>query len=106
QGRVQLGIAHQQLAGRAIAGGELLKQPVTNLRAIAVIDPQAAMQVFARQRSGFESLSRFGDKKPIRVSFLNLRGTMMALAGEELPPPMACRRRYRSPGRQGALRRL
>lgn len=84
QGRVQLGIAHAQLAGRAIAGGEPFKQPVTNLRAIAVIDPQAAMQVFARQGSGFESFEQVRrDKKPIRVA-LNLRGTMMALAGEEL----------------------
>ena len=83
QGRVQLGIAHAQLAGRAIAGGEPFKQPVTNLRAIAVIDPQAAMQVFARQGSGFESFEQVRrDKKPIRVA-LNLRGTMMALAGEE-----------------------
>ena len=49
QGRVQLGIAHAQLAGRALAGGEPFKQPVTNIRAIAVIDPQAAMQVFARK---------------------------------------------------------
>jgi TRAP transporter TAXI family solute receptor len=84
QGRVQLGIAHAQLAGRALAGGEPFKQPVTNLRAIAVIDPQAAMQVFARQGSDFQSFDQVRrDKKPIRVA-LNQRGTMMALAGEEL----------------------
>ena len=84
QGRVQLGIAHAQLAGRALTGGEPFKQPVTNLRAIAVIDPQAAMQVFARQGSDFQSFDQVRrDKKPIRVA-LNQRGTMMALAGEEM----------------------
>lgn len=84
QGRVQLGIAHAQLAGRALAGGEPFKQPVTNLRAIAVIDPLAAMQVFARQGSDFQSFEQVRrDKKPVRVA-LNQRGTMMALAGEEL----------------------
>ena len=84
QGRVQLGIAHAQLAGRALTGGEPFKQPVTNLRAIAVIDPQAAMQAFARQGSDFQSFEQVRrDKKPIRVA-LNQRGTMMALAGEEM----------------------
>ena len=84
QGRVQLGIAHAQLAGRALAGGEPFKQPVTNIRAIAVIDPQAAMQVFARKGSAFESFEQVRrDRKPINVA-LNQRGTMMALAGEEL----------------------
>ena len=84
QGRVQLGIAHAQLAGRAVAGGEPFKQPVTNLRAIAVIDPLAAMQVFARQGSDFQSFEQVRrDKKPVRVA-LNQRGTMMALAGEEM----------------------
>jgi TRAP transporter TAXI family solute receptor len=84
QGRVQLGIAHAQLAGRALAGGEPFKQPVTNIRAIAVIDPLAAMQVFSRQGSDFQSFEQVRrDKKPIRVA-LNQRGTMMALAGEEL----------------------
>ena len=84
QGRVQLGIAHAQLAGRALAGGEPFKQPVTNLRAIAVIDPLAAMQVFARQSSDFQSFEQVRrDKKPVRVA-LNQRGTMMALAGEEM----------------------
>lgn len=84
QGRVQLGIAHAQLAGRAAAGGEPFKQPVTNLRAIAVIDPQAAMQVFARAGSSFESFEQIRrDRKPLHVA-LNQRGTMMALAGEEL----------------------
>ena len=84
QGRVQLGIAHAQLAGRALAGGEPFKQPVTNLRAIAVSDPLAAMQVFARQGSDFQSFEQVRrDKKPVRVA-LNQRGTMMALAGEEM----------------------
>ncbi|MBK6393512.1 MAG: TAXI family TRAP transporter solute-binding subunit [Betaproteobacteria bacterium] len=67
-----------------MAGGEPFKQPVTNIRAIAVIDPLAAMQVFARQGSDFQSFEQVRrDKKPIRVA-LNQRGTMMALAGEEL----------------------
>lgn len=84
QGRVQLGIAHAQLAGRALAGGEPFKQPVANIRAIAVIDPLAAMQVFARQGSDFQSFEQVRrDRKPVRVA-LNQRGTMMALAGEEL----------------------
>lgn len=57
---------------------------MTNIRAIAVIDPQAAMQVFARKGSAFESFEQVRrDRKPINVA-LNQRGTMMALAGEEL----------------------
>ncbi|MCL4744355.1 MAG: TAXI family TRAP transporter solute-binding subunit [Burkholderiaceae bacterium] len=84
QGRVQLGIAHAQFAQRAKNGGEPFKQPVENLRAIAVIDPRATMQIFVRQGSGIDSLEQIrNEKKPARVA-VNLRGTMMAIAAEEL----------------------
>ena len=83
QGRVQLGIAHAQLAGRAIAGGEPFKQPVTNLRAIAVIDPQADPRRLEPARHD-DGAGRRGIAR------------RQWHAGEG----------YRSLGRQGALRRL
>jgi TRAP transporter TAXI family solute receptor len=84
QGRVQLGIAHAQMVNRAKKGGEPFKEPVTNIRAIALVDPLAALQIFVRPESGIASLEQVvQQKKPVRVA-VNLRGTMMAIAAEEL----------------------
>lgn len=84
QGRVQLGIAHAQMVNRAKKGGEPFKEPVTNIRAIALVDPLAALQVFVRPDSGIESLEQVvQQKKPVRIA-VNQRGTMMAIAAEEL----------------------
>lgn len=84
QGKVELGIAHAQLAKRAQAGEEPFKAPVTNLRAIALIDPQAAVQILVREDSGIDSFEAvLAAKKPVRV-VLNQRGTLMAVTGEEV----------------------
>lgn len=84
QGKVELGIAHGQLIKRAQAGEEPFKSPITNLRAIALIDPQAAVQILAREDSGIESFEAvLAAKKPVRVA-LNQRGTLMAVTGEEV----------------------
>ena len=56
QGKVQLGIAHAQLAKQAAAGAEPFKQALTNVRAIAMIDPEAAVQIFAHRNSGITSI--------------------------------------------------
>jgi TRAP transporter TAXI family solute receptor len=83
-GKVELGIAHAQLVKRAQAGEEPFKAPVTNLRAIALIDPQAAVQILVREDAGIDSFeSVLAAKKPVRV-VLNQRGTLMAVTGEEV----------------------
>ena len=83
-GKVELGIAHAQLIKRAQAGEDPFKAPITNLRAIALIDPQAAVQILVREESGIESFeSILAAKKPVRIA-LNQRGTLMAVTGEEV----------------------
>ena len=84
QGKVQLGIAHAQFAKRALEGLDPFKQPLSDLRAIAMIDPQAAVQIFARTVSGITSIEQIRDKKmPVRVA-LNSKGTLMAITGEQI----------------------
>lgn len=84
QGKVQLGIAHAQLAKQAAAGAEPFKQALTNVRAIAMIDPEAAVQIFAHRNSGITSIEQIRDRKmPVRVA-LNSKGTLMAITGEEV----------------------
>jgi TRAP transporter TAXI family solute receptor len=84
QGKVQLGIAHAQFAKRALEGLDPFKQPLSDLRAIAMIDPQAAVQIFARTASGITSIEQIRDKKmPVRVA-LNSKGTLMAITGEQI----------------------
>jgi TRAP transporter TAXI family solute receptor len=84
QGKVELGIAHAQLAKQAAAGEEPFRQPLTNIRAIAMIDPEAALQIFAHRNSGITSIEQIRDKKmPVRVA-LNSKGTLMAITGEEV----------------------
>ena len=81
-GKVQLGIAHAQMALIAEKGLEPFKTPLTNIRAIALLDPEAAVQILATQSSGITDLAQIKDKKmPARVS-LNQRGTLMAITGE------------------------
>lgn len=84
QGKVELGIAHAQLIKRAQAGKDPFKAPVGNLRAIALIDPQAAVQILVREDSGIESFEGIlAAKRPVRIA-LNQRGTLMAVTGEEV----------------------
>ena len=81
-GKVQLGIAHAQMAFIAEKGLAPLKAPLTNIAAIAMIDPQAAVQIVATQSSGITDLAQIKAKKmSVRVS-LNQRGTLMAMTGE------------------------
>lgn len=81
-GKVQLGIAHAQMALIAEKGLEPFKQPLKNIRAIALIDPEAAVQILATQSSGITDLAQIKAKKmPVRVS-LNQRGTLMSITGE------------------------
>jgi TRAP transporter TAXI family solute receptor len=83
-GKVQLGIAHAQMALRGIKGEEPFKQKTADIKAIALLDPQAAVQMIVPQSSNIESLEQIKrEKKAIRVAF-NLRGTMMAVLGEEV----------------------
>jgi TRAP transporter TAXI family solute receptor len=83
-GKVQLGITHAQMALRAMKGEPPFKQKITNIRAIALLDPQAAVQIIVRKDSPYTSLDQIAAaKKPIRIA-LNDRGTMMAIAGEEV----------------------
>lgn len=83
-GKVELGIAHAQLIKRAQAGEDPFKTPIANLRAIALIDPQAAVQILVRDESGIDSFETILAKKmPVRIA-LNQRGTLMAVTGEEV----------------------
>ena len=83
-GKVELGIAHAQLAKQAAAGADPFKEPLTNVRAIAMIDPQAAVQIFAHKNSGITSIEQIRDRKmPVRVA-LNSKGTLMAITGEQV----------------------
>jgi uncharacterized protein len=84
QGKVELGIAHAQLVKRAQAGEEPFRTAFKNVRAIAMIDPQAAVQILVREDAGVESFGQvLAAKKPVRVA-LNQRGTLMAVTGEEV----------------------
>jgi uncharacterized protein len=84
QGKVELGIAHAQLAKRAQAGEEPFRQTIKNVRALAQLDPEAAVQILVREDASIESFRQIREaKKPVRVA-LNQRGTLMAVAGEEV----------------------
>jgi len=83
-GKVQLGIAHAQMALRGIRGTAPFKQKTPDIRAIALLDPQAAVQILVRADGKITSLDQIRQNKmPVRVAF-NKRGTMMAVAGEEV----------------------
>lgn len=83
-GKVQLGITHAQMALRGIKGDAPFKQKTSDIKAIALLDPEAAVQILVRADSKIASLEQIKkDKMPVRVAF-NKRGTMMSVAGEEV----------------------
>ena len=83
-GKVQLGIAHAQMALRGLKGEAPFKAKTSDIKAIALLDPQAAVQIIVRADSKIASLEQIKkDKMAVRVAF-NKRGTMMAVAGEEV----------------------
>lgn len=84
EGKAQLGIAHAQMALRATKGEAPFKSKITSLRAIALLDPEAVVQIIARKDAPFDSLAQIAkEKKPVRIA-LNKRGTMMSIAGEQV----------------------
>jgi TRAP transporter TAXI family solute receptor len=83
-GRVQLGITHAQMALRGIRGDEPFKAKTADIKAVALLDPEAAVQILVRGDGKITSLEQIkAEKMPVRVVF-NRRGTMMAVAGEEV----------------------
>ena len=83
-GKVQLGITHAQMALRGIRGEEPFKAKTADIKAIALLDPQAAVQILVRGDGKITSLEQIKkDKMPVRLAF-NKRGTMMAVLGEEV----------------------
>lgn len=83
QGRVQLGIAHAQIALRAIKGEAPFDRAMPDIRGVSLIDSEAAWQPLVRAGAPVSTLEEIAEKRaPVRVT-ANLRGTMMALATEE-----------------------
>jgi hypothetical protein len=83
QGRVQLGMAHAQIALRAIKGEPPFDRAMPNVRAVSLIDSEAAWQALVREGAPVSSIEEIAQKRaPVRVT-ANLRGTLMALATEE-----------------------
>lgn len=83
-GKVQLGITHAQMALRGIRGEAPFKAKTTDIKAIALLDPTAAVQIVVRADSKITGLDQIKkDKMPVRIA-LNKRGTMMAVVGEEV----------------------
>jgi TRAP transporter TAXI family solute receptor len=82
-GRAQLGIAHAQIALRAIGGQAPFAEKFANVRGVSLIDSEAAWQAVTPAGSKIESLEQIKQNRtPVRVS-VNLRGTLMAVASEE-----------------------
>ena len=72
------------MALRGLKGEAPFKAKTSDIKAIALLDPQAAVQIIVRADSKIASLEQIRqDKMPVRVAF-NKRGTMMAVAGEEV----------------------
>lgn len=83
-GKVQLGITHAQMALRGLKGVSPFKTKTSDIRAIALLDPQAAVQILVRADSKIKDLEQIKrEKMPVRLAF-NKRGTMMAVVGEEV----------------------
>ncbi len=83
-GRVQLGIAHAQMALRGIKGLAPFKAATPDIRAVALLDPLAAVQIVVKADGPIQSLADIREKKiPARIAF-NQRGTTMAVIGEEV----------------------
>jgi uncharacterized protein len=82
-GRAQLGIAHAQIALRAISGQPPFAEKFANVRGVSLIDSEAAWQAVTPLSSKIESLDQIRQNRtPVRVT-VNLRGTLMAVASEE-----------------------
>lgn len=83
QGRVQLGIAHAQIALRALKGEPPFDRAMPDIRAVSLIDSEAAWQPLVRAGAPVSTLEEIAARRmPVRVT-ANLRGTLMALATEE-----------------------
>lgn len=83
QGRVELGIAHAQIALRAIRGEPPFDRAMPVIRGVCLIDSEAAWQPLVRAGAPVATLEEIAQKRaPVRVT-ANLRGTLMALATEE-----------------------
>ncbi|HEY6028815.1 MAG TPA: TAXI family TRAP transporter solute-binding subunit, partial [Pseudolabrys sp.] len=75
-GKVQLGITHAQMALRGLKGVAPFKDKTADIRGIALLDPQAAVQILVRADGKIGSLDDIKkNKMPVRVAF-NKRGTM------------------------------
>ncbi len=82
-GRAQLGIAHAQIALRAISGQAPFAEKFANVRGVSLIDSEAAWQAVTPVNGKIESLEQIRQSRtPVRVT-VNLRGTLMAVASEE-----------------------
>jgi TRAP transporter TAXI family solute receptor len=83
-GKVQLGITHAQMALRGLRGMAPFKDKTPDIRGVALLDPEAAVQILVRADSKITSLDEIKkNKMPVRLAF-NKRGTMMAVVGEEV----------------------
>ena len=83
-GKVQLGITHAQMALRGEKGVAPFHGKITDIRALALLDPQAAVQILVRADGKIGNLDDIKkNKMPVRIA-LNKRGTMMAVMGEEV----------------------
>ena len=83
-GRVQLGIAHAQMALRAMKGDRAVQGEDHQHPRHRPARSAATIQIVVRKDSPFSSLDQIAkEKKPIRIA-LNKRGTMMAIAGEKV----------------------
>lgn len=84
QKRVELGIAHAQIAQRALAGSAPFTSKLETIRGVAMLDKLATLQVIAAAGFAAASVEEIAAKKlPARVA-LNVRGSLMAITGEEL----------------------
>jgi len=71
------------MALRALKGEAPFERAFPNVRALALIDPQAALQFVVRAASAVQSLEQVKRERiPLKLA-VNLRGTMMAIATEE-----------------------
>src|SRR6185437_16133780 len=79
---VQLVSTGKALLG--LKGVAPFKDKTADIRGIALLDPQAAVQILVRADGKIGSLDDIKkNKMPVRVAF-NKRGTMMAVVGEEV----------------------
>ncbi|HRD77225.1 MAG TPA: TAXI family TRAP transporter solute-binding subunit [Hyphomicrobiaceae bacterium] len=84
QKRVELAIAHAQIARRAAAGEAPFAAKIGNVKGVAMLDKLATLQVIAAHAFGAASVEEIGAKKLKARVALNVRGSLMAITGEEL----------------------